>query len=67
MTDTSQIPKTPAQALEAEPQKSLFQKYGLLIAFIVLIIVLALPTPKGLSIAGQRTDWYPALCGHHMD
>jgi anion transporter len=55
MPDTSQIPKTPAQALEAEPPKSLFQKYGLLIAFIVLIIVLALPTPKGLSVAGQRT------------
>jgi anion transporter len=54
MAEKNQVPKTPAQALEAEPKKSLFQRYGLLIAFIVLAIVLILPTPKGLSIAGQR-------------
>ena len=54
MAEMNQVTKTPAQALEAEPQKSLFQRYGLLLAFIVLAIVLILPTPKGLSIAGQR-------------
>ncbi|HCJ90766.1 MAG TPA: hypothetical protein DHV71_02615, partial [Acidaminococcaceae bacterium] len=33
---------------------SFAKKYGLILALIVLVIVLALPTPKGLSIAGQR-------------
>ena len=39
MAEMNQVTKTPAQALEAEPQKSLFQRYGLLLAFIVEIIL----------------------------
>ncbi len=54
MQKESQLPRTPAQALEAEPKKSWFQKYGLIIAFIVLALVLAAPTPAGLSVGGQR-------------
>ena len=44
------------KALEGTPpmRTSFAKKYGLILALIVLVIVLALPTPKGLSIAGQR-------------
>ena len=40
-----------------EPSKddeSLFKKYGLVIALAVMAIIMLLPTPSGLSVAGQR-------------
>jgi len=37
-----------------EHNESLFKKYGLIIALATMAIIMLLPTPSGLSIAGQR-------------
>ena len=37
-----------------EHNESLFKKYGLIIALATMAIIMLLPTPLGLSIAGQR-------------
>jgi hypothetical protein len=44
------------KALEGTPpmRTNFAKRYGLILALVVLAIVLALPTPEGLSIAGQR-------------
>ncbi|HWQ61732.1 MAG TPA: DASS family sodium-coupled anion symporter [Negativicutes bacterium] len=36
------------------PQQSFIQRYGLIFGFIALMIVVMLPTPEGLPVAGQR-------------
>lgn len=36
-------------------QTSILKKYGFYLALIVLLIIISLPTPEGLSVAGQRT------------
>lgn len=38
----------------AVPEKSFAKKYGMIFATIILLAVLALPTPAGLSVAGHR-------------
>lgn len=44
------------KALEGTPPlgSDWAKRYGLLAAFVVLAVILALPAPAGLSIAGQR-------------
>jgi len=37
-----------------EKKVSAFKKYGLIIALIVMCIILAMPTPEGLPVAGHR-------------
>lgn len=36
------------------PKESFGKRFGLLLAFIVLVGIFLLPTPQGLPIAGQR-------------
>ncbi len=42
------------QKAVAQPEQSFGQKYGLIVAAIALVALLAMPTPAGLPVAGQR-------------
>lgn len=41
-------------ALQQPIQQSPFKRYGLIVGFLVLLAIIALPTPEGLPVAGQR-------------
>ena len=51
MTQQTQTAKTAAPAAEGQ---GLMARYGLLLATIVLIVIIALPRPEGLPVAGQN-------------
>ena len=34
------------------------KKYGFYLALIVLAVIVMLPNPEGLSVAGQSASWY---------
>lgn len=36
------------------PQQSFGQRYGLILGFVVLLAIIMLPTPEGLTVAGHR-------------
>lgn len=50
-----------------EGQTPLAKKYGLLIALAVLVAVLLMPMPAGLSVAGHRIVGNPAFRSNHLD
>ena len=43
-----------AKRITTQKPEGFFKKYGFYIALIVLLGIIACPTPDGLSIAGQR-------------
>lgn len=46
--------QTTTVGVSAAPQQSFAQRYGLIIGFAALLAIILMPTPEGLTVAGQR-------------